>query len=272
MGAVANVGKCFSSQKEFLAYLESVKFGSWRPRFVTVHHTGAPSLAQWQGYQTRKPPISDEQWLRNLASYYGNELRWSSAPHFFFTPKHYCVLSPPERRGIHAVSFNALSWGVEMVGNFDREEMTDELRERYVTGVACLHVATGLKVSPYKYATQGIHFHRNDPKTSKTCPGTKINQVDFTARVGWAVDALTGGEAPPERSVEVSSSTKTGTVNVPAHDTLNVRADPSGKAPVVSSLTRGTLVTITGEALNGQTKWLKVQDGWVSARYVVVGG
>lgn len=48
------VGKCFPTATGFLAYLESLKFGAWRPRFVTMHHTGSPDLKNWQGWQTRR--------------------------------------------------------------------------------------------------------------------------------------------------------------------------------------------------------------------------
>jgi hypothetical protein len=51
--AIPFVGKCFPTAAQFLDYLDDIKFGAWRPRFVTVHHTGAPNLKTWQGWQTR---------------------------------------------------------------------------------------------------------------------------------------------------------------------------------------------------------------------------
>lgn len=274
MTAVPNVGKCFADPKTFLAYLDSVKFGAWRPGFVTGHHTGSPTLKNWQDWQTRKVPVTDEQWLKNLAAYYGNELGWSACPHFFFTPTHYCVLSPPDRRGVHAKSFNGLSWAVEMVGNFDVETMPADLRVRYIDGFACLHIAAGLKVLPYQYATQGLHFHRDDPKTTKTCAGKKLDRPKFAADVLKAVDNMTSQEAPPERiTVAPAAPARTGKVTVPAGDTLNVRAEPSGKSPVVLVLQPEATVTIKGEATNVDTKWLRIDlpgdpDGFVAARFV----
>ncbi|WP_454647811.1 hypothetical protein [Bradyrhizobium liaoningense] len=57
------VGKCFPTANEFLAYLDGIRFGAWRPRFVTMHHTGGPSLATWKTYAhgNRKVPITDAQ-------------------------------------------------------------------------------------------------------------------------------------------------------------------------------------------------------------------
>ena len=57
--AIPLVGKCFATAAEFLAYLERLQFSAWRPRFVTMHHTGSPDLATWRGWQTRAKPVSD---------------------------------------------------------------------------------------------------------------------------------------------------------------------------------------------------------------------
>jgi hypothetical protein len=158
MSAIPIVGKCFATTAEFLAYLEGLKFGAWRPRFVTMRHTGAPGLKAWRDWQTRAEPVSDEQWLKNLADYYGNpafDLKgrkikdaWSVGPQFFFTPNNFCVLSPPTARGVHAVSFNAVSWGVECVGDFDHEKFDGPVRDKYIEGLACLHIASGLQLAP----------------------------------------------------------------------------------------------------------------------------
>lgn len=275
MSPVPNVDKVLATPSEFLDYLDDIRFGAWRPRFVTVHHTGAPTLANWYAWQKRKVPVTDEQWLRNLAAYYGNELGWSSAPHFFFTPEHYCVLSPPWKRGVHAASFNGLSWGVEMVGNFDVEAFPAELQQRYIDGIACLHLATGLKVLPFQQGVQGMHFHRNDPRTTKTCPGLKINQPWLAGQVIAAIERITNQEAPAEQvSVSPQGDRRTGIViGVAPDDTLNVRADPSGKSVVVGRLRNENGVIITGNAMNGATKWYSIDipgdaDGWVAARYI----
>jgi hypothetical protein len=175
--AIPNVGKCFPTAAGFLSYLRGIKFGAWRPQFVTMHHTGAPDLKTWQGWQTRAKPVTDEQWLKNLAKYYGETMKWSSGPHFFFTPNNFCVLSPPTARGVHAVSFNAMSWGVECVGDFDREKFDGAVRDKYVEGLACLHLATGLQLAPFEKKVRGLHFHRDDPKTTKTCPGKGVDKA-----------------------------------------------------------------------------------------------
>lgn len=268
--AIPNVGKCFPTAAGFLAYLEGIQFGAWRPRFVTMHHTGAPDLATWRGWQTRAKPVSDEQWLKNLAVYYGNPpLGWSAGPHFFFTPNNFCVLSPPTARGVHAVSFNATSWGVECVGDFDREKFDGAVRDKYVEGLACLHIATGLQLAPFSKGVRGLHFHRDDPKTTKTCPGKGVDKAALIKLVQAKMTAMTGGDHPAEQVTPVPmTKNRTGTVDSP--DGLNVRASASAKAPIVESLKSGVSIVITGEAMNGETKWFAVDGGFVSARYVTL--
>jgi hypothetical protein len=39
-----------------------------------------------QGWQARKPPITDEKWAQNLVGYYRDEQKWSADPHLFVTP------------------------------------------------------------------------------------------------------------------------------------------------------------------------------------------
>jgi hypothetical protein len=68
MSAIPIVGKCFPMAAQFLAFLDELKWGTWRPRFVTMHHTGAPNLKTWRDWQTRPKPISDEQWMKSLAA------------------------------------------------------------------------------------------------------------------------------------------------------------------------------------------------------------
>lgn len=202
--AIRNVGKVFNNPQDFQKYLEGIRFGSWRPRFVTVHHTAEPSLATWRGWQERSRPVTDSQWLRNLAQFYGSK-GWSAGPHFFVTPTHICVLSPPDQRGVHAVSFNSNSWGVEIVGDFDRESFSGDIHDMAVGALAAMHSALGITPAPYQRGVRGLHFHRDDPRTSKTCPGKKIDKKLLTEEISEAMAGSAGGDDPEETRVSFMS-------------------------------------------------------------------
>jgi hypothetical protein len=266
------VGKCFDDADDLEQYLNGLTFGAWRPRFVTLHHTGAPNRAQWDKYQTRKPPITDAQWMKNLARYYGVDMGWSAGPHFFVTPAHFCVLSPPNARGVHAVSFNANSWGVEVVGDFDTEQFTGEIRKRTVECLAVLHLAAGLQPGVYVRGVSGLHFHRDDPKTAKTCPGKNVDKAPLIWEVHEEMEDRAGG-SHVDGSVEIAPPVPTRTGTITAKDFLNVRADPSAKSPIVRTLQPGNRVIVYGEAMNLGTKWLRIaEDDWVAAGFVAIDG
>lgn len=271
MAAIQSIGACFEKSSDFQSYLEHVSFNLWRPRFIVMHHTGAPNLATWRRWKDRGHP-TDAQWMKNLAAYYGDEMRWSAGPHFFFTPTHYCVLSPPDRRGVHAASFNALSWGVECVGDFDREPFDGALVGRYLEGLAIMHIAAALSPGDFRLGVRGLHFHRDDPKTNKTCPGEKVSKPFVVAQLERIIAEKTGGDHPDERIDEVDT-TLAWNVRVASH-TLNVRSAASAKAPVEHVLKKGDSVTVIGKAMNGKTEWLNVkhgknEDGWIAARFTV---
>lgn len=62
--------------------------------------------------------------------------------------------------------------------------------------------------------------------------------------------------------------------SVPAGDHLNVRTRPDATSEVMAQINDGAVVTVLGEEMNGETKWLLVtvgdKSGWVNARYVKI--
>ena len=56
------IGKSFAAPEQFSSYFDTITFGAWRPRFVVVHNTSAPDLQTYANWQTRHPPVTDEQW------------------------------------------------------------------------------------------------------------------------------------------------------------------------------------------------------------------
>lgn len=160
------------------------------------------------------------------------------------------------------------SWAVECVGDFDSEAFDGAVRDKYIEGLACLHIASGLPLAPFLFNAQGLHFHRDDPKTTKTCPGRKVDKASVIKLVEAKILAMSGGEQDHEQIKPVPQRTdRVGTVNT---DDLNVRTEASAKSPIIRSLRKGSSVTITGEAMNGTTKWLKIGDGFVSAAFVTI--
>lgn len=69
------VGRSFTAE-QFADYFAGLSFSAWRPSFIVLHNTGAPTFAQWHC-------ISGEQRMKNLECYYRDGQKWSASPHLF---------------------------------------------------------------------------------------------------------------------------------------------------------------------------------------------
>lgn len=192
--AIPFVGKRMT-RKEFADYLDSLKFSTFNPTFVTLHHTASPSLAQ-------RPNGFSQQHLLNLLSYYQNTLGWNGAPHVFIDDQSdgIIVFQRMDKRGVHAVSFNSKSWGIEMLGYYDYESF-DTGRGAVVRDNAMQALAIMCKRLHVNADT--IKFHRDDPKTSKTCPGMKVKK----SYVVNTVQEIMNGHAVNENAEDYSEWT-----------------------------------------------------------------
>lgn len=98
------------------------------------------------------------------------------------------------------------------------------------------------------------------PKGRKDDPS--FDMVMFRAGVAQLVAKRTA--VPPAAP---SQPLREGTVNI---DGLNVRSNASVGSTIVGVLFKGDKVAVCAEIANGDTRWLRVAGGYVSARFVDV--
>ena len=156
----------------FRDYIAALKFTTWKPSCIVVHHCAAPSLKQ-------RPSGFIAQHMENLRDFYEAK-GWSAGPHLFVDDDQIWTFSPMTARGVHAVSFNATGLGIEMLGDYDTEDPWSGRGLAVLTSTA---KAVKLLLARLNLTTAAIKFHRDDPKTNKTCPGTKITKEKFVALV-----------------------------------------------------------------------------------------
>lgn len=166
----ANVGKVWSTIS-FKDYLKQLSPPSWC-KAVCIHHTAFPDLAM-------RPKGLTIQHIENMRYGYINERKWSAGPHFFTDEDQIFGMTPPTTKGIHAASFNSVSIGIEMLGDFDYAD--DPKSGRAMDVVETTAAATKMLLDWLKLpaSKSTILFHRDDPKTKKTCPGKKIDKDWF---------------------------------------------------------------------------------------------
>lgn len=180
----------FVNIEEFDAHVASLQFGAWKPSFVVVHNTSAPTLAnyaEWRAHPDKHGNWTPEQWGKNLASYYSG-MGWSAGPHAFVCPDGVLLFTPFTQRGTHSPSWNSVSWGIETVGEFESEPFDNGSRTNLIAALGILHKAIGL--SP-----QTMRFHKEDPKTThRSCPGRNMVKAVLIMDVNAYIDKDTVGE------------------------------------------------------------------------------
>lgn len=150
-------------------YLKTRDFSKWKPSLIVVHHCAAPSLKQ-------RPQGFIQQHMENLENYYEDELGWSGAPHIFTDEDQAWVFNPLNEPGTHAKSFNSTGIGIEMLGDYDSEEPWSGRGLQVLTFTAQV---VKLLLEFFNLPMEAVKFHRDDPKTTKTCPGEKISKDAF---------------------------------------------------------------------------------------------
>lgn len=162
------VGKSFTPGA-FNDYVAAITFPTWRPQFVVLHNTATPKLADWHS-------LPGEVRMRNLENYYKNDQQWSAGPHLFVADDLIWVFTPLNLSGVHSPSWNAMAWGVEMVGDYSVEPFGAAVRENVISALATLHAALGLNPDM-------LRLHKEDPKTTHICPGKHVIKSDIIQEV-----------------------------------------------------------------------------------------
>jgi len=171
----------------FITYVESLLFLNWRPSLIVVHNTQIPTFADWHS-------VPGPERLRNLVSYYENEKGWSGGPHVFVADDVIWTGTPLTVPGVHSPSWNGVSWGVETVGDYNKEPMNPAVFQNLASAVATLCDVIGLQ------PMSAIRFHKEDPLTThKHCPGVNLNKSSLISLVQQKLIARHPGEHLPDR-------------------------------------------------------------------------
>lgn len=264
----------------FRAHVAELRFTTWRPAFMVLHNTGAPTLAQWNSYP-------EAQRIRNLERYYRDEQGWSSGPHAFVDNDTIWPFTRFTTTGTHSPSFNGSGLGIELVGDYAREDDDRGLGfDAKMMCVATFAILMGkLGLEPDETT---IRLHKEDPRTTHDCPGKDIDKAEFIDLVreymgeggthATAADTariLTANYQPRPAPVRPPEGAVLDSVQPIG---LNLRDGSSAAARILAVLPAGQRVAVLGEAMNGRTRWLRVwcrldevqRVGWVAARYITM--
>ncbi|HSS51724.1 MAG TPA: N-acetylmuramoyl-L-alanine amidase [Thermoanaerobaculia bacterium] len=177
------VGSSFNAD-DFDAYCHTLQWLTWRPSFIVLHNTGAPSLAQRPNGLTKKH-------IQGLEVFYRDEQKWSAGPHLFVDDRQIWVFTPLTVSGVHSPSWNQVALGVEMLGDYEREAFDSgrglKVRKNAVAALATLNAVLG-------FESQTMRLHREDPLTTHACPGKNVRKLEVIQDVQDLILARHAGE------------------------------------------------------------------------------
>ena len=149
------VGQRFSSEAFWDYASRTIGASPWKGRFAVLHNTGAPTLKQ-------RPAGLTPDHIANLRLYY-EDMGWHAGPHLFIDQNGIWVFSPMDAPGVHSPSWNAISYGVEQLGDYDCEEYDAGpgalVRAHAIDALAAIHAAAGIDSAT-------LRLHRDDPLTT----------------------------------------------------------------------------------------------------------
>ena len=129
--------------------------------------------------------------MLNFQTYCRDTQHWSAGPHLFVADDVIWVFTPLNTPGVHAPSWNAISWGVELVGDYFVEDFSPAVQSNATSALAAIHALAGIEPGTLK-------LHKEDPKTThKNCPGMKIVKDSVIAEVSAALAISYPGEHMP---------------------------------------------------------------------------
>jgi hypothetical protein len=149
-----------------------------------LHNTATPSLEQ-------RPNGLTQQHIQNLESFYRDTQKWKAGPHLFIDDKQIWVFTPLTVSGTHSPSWNKVAFGVEMLGDYEKEAFNSgrglQVRKNTVATLATLCAILGID-------SHTMRLHREDPETTHACPGKNVRKLEVIQEVQDLIVARHTGE------------------------------------------------------------------------------
>lgn len=181
---------------QFKDYVQSLLaqdvWAEWEPQFIVLHNT--------QGITT--PSGLSGSYIRDMEQEYRG-FGWSGGPHLFVDSKGVWLFTPLWTPGVHANSWNGVSIGIEMEGDYDKEPFNSGrgllVQHNAVAAIAILSAALGLD-------PKTMRLHRENPQTTHHCPGDNVDKAAFIQKVYDYLEKQEDktGESEKEADMDIS--------------------------------------------------------------------
>lgn len=172
----------FYKPDQIPAFVNGLKWTSWKPSFIVLHNTAVPTLKGWLD-----PAHTAQQRIEGQRHYERDILHWHSGVHFFCAPDGVWNLCDPTQDGVHCSCWNHQSIGIEMIGDYSVEAFNigpgAKVRDNAVTLIAALCNKFGWTPDPLVQGEKGLHFHKMCARDHHDCPGKNVDRGDVVQRI-----------------------------------------------------------------------------------------
>jgi hypothetical protein len=155
------------TREQTLERINTLQWTDWRPQGITLHNTALPTLAQWA-----ETGAAHDARIRNLQSFYEDK-GWHAGPHWFVSRNWINWFSNPLLPGVHSRCFNKTRFGIEMVGDYNKEEFNSGDGAMVRDNAVFLIAALNLK---FNFDPGDLTFHVECKQDNHDCPGRKSSR------------------------------------------------------------------------------------------------
>ena len=199
------------TREQTLERINALQWTDWRPQGITLHNTALPTLAQWA-----ETGAAHDARIRNLQEFYEDK-GWHAGPHWFVSRNWINWFSNPLLPGVHSRCFNTTRFGIEMVGDYAKEEFNSGDGAMVRDNAVFLIAALNLK---FNFDPEDLKFHVECKQDNHDCPGKKVVKADVISRVREMMAALRSGPAISARprlpAASSSAAASRRVLNIPA--------------------------------------------------------
>lgn len=163
------------SRKEFLVVLPKLQTRKWEG--VVLHHTSNPDYEAWK----KKP--DEKYWWEAIDKFHREKRGWKMIGyHWLIFPSGLIAMGRPMNMiGAHTKGQNSKMVGVCLLGNFNKDEVTND---QYIS---CWFVLTALLVH-LGLSERNLWFHRDFNATD--CPGSKWDREQLRRKIAAHINEM----------------------------------------------------------------------------------
>ena len=221
-----------------------------QPNRLTIHHTDTPN----------NDSISMPARVRQIQNYHINTRGWCDVGYHFLIGQDARVYQGRVENvlGAHAAGANTDNVGISFIGTFDDAAPSPAMLDAAARIMKSMSRTYGIALNRDR-----VQGHRQVGTTDTSCPGDALYNglSDLISRAQGSTGGSTGGTGGTDSTTSACSLVEVDT------DTLNIRPDANTSRAPIGSLTLGQtatrLASVTGQSVNGTSRWYRVQRGSV---------